>query len=76
MLGLVGVMFIETSVAAVTEKFVVPLTRPEVTVITTVPVLTADPNPSVPPALLIVATALFDDDQVAVAVRSCVELSL
>lgn len=65
-----GVIAIDERTAAVTVNVVVPLTRPEVAVIVTLPVFTAVPRPSLPIALLMVAIDPFDDDHVAVAVRS------
>src|SRR5215831_6608048 len=77
MLGLGGVTWSEASVAAVT----VSVTPGEVIPLKVAPMLVepmppADASPNVPPALLIVATAGVDDDQVAACVRSCVELSV
>jgi ABC-type spermidine/putrescine transport system permease subunit I len=55
-----------------TVRVVVPLTAPEVALIVDVPAVTAEATP----AVLMGATAAFDDDHVAVLVRFCVELSL
>ncbi len=62
----------ETSVAAVTVSDVLPVTVPESAETTAVPASTVVAKP--PGAML--ATAAFDDVQVALAVRFCVELSV
>ena len=54
--GLVGVTAIDTRVAAVTVRVVVPLLPPEVAVIVALPWPTPDARPSVPDAFEIVAT--------------------
>jgi hypothetical protein len=69
--GVVGVIDIETSAAAVTVSVVDPLTEPEVAVIVAVPCDTAVAKPTVGFALLIVATPGVSDDQVAVLVMFC-----
>ena len=71
MLGLVGVIASETSVAGVTVRVVEPDTLPEIAVIVVVPA----PNEVANPALLVVATTVSDEFHVTVAVRSCVVLS-
>lgn len=76
MLVLVGVTFIDKSVAAVTVKVVVPVMAPVVAVTVMLPISTAVPSPCEPAALLTVATELSDDDHVVVAVRSWVVLSV
>lgn len=76
LIGSVGVTAIDTSVAAVTVKFVVPLIVPDVAVMVTEPVSAAVAIPLVPDALLIVATALFVDDHVTAEVISWVVLSV
>lgn len=53
-------------------RVVEPLMAPEAAAMVVVPRATAVASP----AALIVATAVFDEDQVAVLVRSCVVLSL
>jgi hypothetical protein len=63
---------IDTSVALTTDNVALPLTVPEAAVIVVVPCVNAVASP--PTAT--VATAVFEDDQVAVAVRFWVELSL
>ena len=57
---------------AVTVTVVLPLTAPETALMVAVPALTAVASP----LELIVATAVFDEDHVAVLVRSWVVLSL
>jgi hypothetical protein len=75
MLGVAGVMLIETSVAEVTVSVVLPDIPPSVALIVLVPTLTELASPFEPAALLIVATVSADEDQVTADVRSCVELS-
>ncbi len=75
MLGLVGVIAIDTSVAGVTVRVVDPDMLPDVAVIVVDPVATEEANPLEPAALLIVATARADELQVTAVVRSCVVLS-
>jgi hypothetical protein len=76
MLGLGGVTWIDTSVAGVTAKVAAgEVTSPEAAVMLLVPTPAARPRPFDPGALLMVATAAFEDDQVTADVRSCVELS-
>jgi hypothetical protein len=66
--GYAGVTANETSAGAVTVRLVEPLTEPEVALIVVVPLeaLLAKPWP------VIVATAAFEEFQVAVVVRFCV----
>jgi len=73
-----GTSSIETSVAALTVKLVVPK-MPEVgwvAVMVVLPVATVDASPLLAPELLMVATEVAEDDQVTAAVKSCVELSV
>ncbi len=63
---------IEVRVDGTTDNPVLPLTLPDAAAIVVDPGVKAVANP---PAA-IVATAVFDDDQEAVAVKFCVELSL
>ncbi len=76
MLGVAGDTSIDTRVASVTVNIVSPLTSPLVadTVVLPTPAVIARPFESA--ALLTIATALSDEDQVTSAVRSCVELSV
>ena len=69
-----GVIASETSSAALTVKLVFADTPdPEcVAVIVVLPVATVVARPLVPTALLIVAVAVEEEDQVTVVVRSCV----
>ena len=76
MLGWAGVTPIETSVAAVTVKVLVPDTLPWAAVIVVEPRLAADANPLEPAVLLIEAMLVLDELHVTEAVRSCVELSV
>ena len=66
----------DTSVAAVTVKVVEPETLPDAALMVAVPTVRAAADPLEPAALLIDATAVLDELQVAVAVRSWVELSV
>ena len=75
-LGFVGVTAIDTSVAGVTVSAVEPDTAPDVAVIVALPVATVLARPLEPAALLIVAMVWSAEPQVAVVVRSCVELSV
>ena len=72
---LVGTTAIDVSNADVTVKVVDPEMLPDTAVIVVDPVATAAANPLEPVALLIVATPVLDELQVAAAVRSCVVLS-
>jgi hypothetical protein len=75
MLGLVGVIAIDTSVAGVTVRVVDPDMLPDFAVIVVDPVATGVADPLEPAALLIVATAISDELQVTAVVRFCVVLS-
>ena len=75
MLGLVGVTSIETSFAGSTVRSVLPEMPPTVAVIVVSPAPTEVASPTVSGALLTVATAAFDEVQVAAALRSSVVLS-
>jgi hypothetical protein len=70
--GFVGVTAIDASVAAVTVRVAEPLTFSIVAVIVAMPTATLEALPDAST----VATALSDDDHVAVAVTSFVVLSL
>jgi hypothetical protein len=72
MVGVAGVTAMETSVAAVTVSVVAPLTPPEAAVIADVPAVFVVARPP----LEMVATPAVPEVQVAVVVRSLVELSL
>lgn len=74
-LPLAGDTAIETRLAGVTVSVVEPDTLPDTALIVAVPAPVVDASPLEPAALLIVATAVLDEDQVTEAVRSCVELS-
>jgi hypothetical protein len=74
-LGLTGVIAIETSVAEVTVRVVEPDILPDVAEIVVEPAFTEVANPLEPPALLIAATPAFDEFQVIAVVRFCVEPS-
>lgn len=67
---------IETRAAEVTVRVVMPETIPELAEIETIPVLTLVAKPLDPPVLLILAMVASDELQCAVAVRSCVDLSV
>jgi hypothetical protein len=71
MLGLGGVISMDTSVASVMVKDVVPEMLPDVAVIVAEPAATAVASPLEPAALLIVA-AEPDELQVTAPVTSCV----
>jgi hypothetical protein len=72
MLGLTGVTAIEDSVAPVTVSVVVPETAPRVAVIVVEPTATDAASPLEPAALLIVATAKFEELHVTNDDISCV----
>jgi hypothetical protein len=76
MLGLVGVMARETSVAGVTVRVVEADTPPDVARIVVEPVSTEVASPFEPDALLIVAMFVAEELQVTDAVRSWVEPSV
>ncbi len=73
--GLEGETAIETRLAVFTVRVVDTEMLPEAAVIVVDPAATDVASPSDPAALLIVATAVFEDVQLAEAVRSCVVLS-
>jgi hypothetical protein len=75
MLGLVGVIAMDTSIAGVTVRAVDPDMLPDVVVIVVEPVAMAEANPFEPAALLIVATPVLDELQVTAVVRSWFVLS-
>ena len=68
-----GVTAMELKVGGVTVKLAEPLIVPDLEVIVAAPCATAVASPVV---LFIVATEVFDDVQVAVAVRFCVDPSV
>ena len=74
-LGLGGVTPIDTSVADVTVRVVLPATVPDVAVTRVEPAVRDVARPVESAALLIAATAPFDEPQVTEAVRSCLVLS-
>lgn len=73
--GLAGVTAMDTRVAGLTVKVVVPETAPAAVETVAVIVVVPTAVPVASPLLLIVATAVFDERQEADRVRSCVELS-
>ena len=75
MLGFVGDTSIDTSVADVTVRVVLPETVPDIALMTVEPAATAVARPLEPGALLTVATAAADEVQVTDAVRSWLVLS-
>ena len=75
MLGLVGVIAIDTRDAAVTVRVVEPERLPETAVIVVEPMPDEVANPLDPVVLLIDATPVLEELQVTCAVRSCVVLS-
>jgi hypothetical protein len=75
MLGLVGVIAMDTSVAGVTVRVVDPDMLPDVAVIVVDPVAAEVADPLEPAALLIAATSGLDELQVTAVVMSCVVLS-
>src|SRR5437667_7578752 len=76
MAGFRGVIAIETRLAAVTVRLPEPLTDPDAAVIVTAPEARALARPWLPTVLLTVATVPSEELQCAVAVTSCVLLSL
>ena len=74
--GLAGVSAIETKVADVTVSTVEPLMEPDVAVMVEVPWAKLVARPWLLEVLLMVATAVLDEVQVAVVVRFWVEPSL
>ncbi len=75
MLGLVGVISRDTSVAGVTVNAVAPDTLPSVAVIDAEPEATGAASPIEPAVLLMLATADDEELQTTLVVRFCVELS-
>ena len=75
MLGLVGDTWIETSVADVTVKMLLPDTAPDVAVMVVEPTATVVASPRDPAVLLTVAMEGDVEPQVTDAVRSAVVLS-
>jgi hypothetical protein len=71
MLGLAGVTEIDKSVAGLTVSVVEPVTLPDIAVIVVVPAARHDARPFDPAALLIAATDVLDELQVADAVSTC-----
>ena len=75
MLGLVGVIATDMSVAGVTVRLVDPDMLTDVAVIVVEPAATEVADPVEPAALLMVATPVLDELQVTAVVRFCVVLS-
>ena len=75
MLGLIGVIAMDTSVAEVTVRTVDPDTSPDVAVMVVEPEDAEVARPLVPAVLLMAATAVAEEFQVTVVVISCVVLS-
>jgi hypothetical protein len=73
--GLPGVTEMDTSIAGVTVSVVDPEILPSAAEIVVEPAAIEVATPLEPAALLIVAEAVVDDDQVTAVVRSCVVLS-
>lgn len=73
--GDAGVTAMDCREAAVTVKFVWPLTEPDVAEMTEVPIANVDARPREPLTLLIVAVAVVADNQVTWVVISAVEAS-
>jgi hypothetical protein len=76
MLGFAGITAMETRAAGVTVKPVEPEIVPNVAVMVTAPWLAELARPLEPDALLIDATLILEELQVAELVRSCVVLSV
>ena len=74
-LGLTGVTSMETSAAAVTVNVVLPEMSPDVAVIVVVPTVNPEASPFKPTALLMFATAVFEEVQVTDDVISIFVLS-
>ena len=70
--GVAGVTAIDTSVAAVTVRVVLPLIAPLVAEMTVVPAATLVARPAEPAAFEMVAVAAVAEAQVTMAVRFCV----
>ena len=75
MLGVVGSISMDVSVAPVTVSVVVPETLPNVAVIVVLPAATGETKPLLPIASLIVATVVLEEFQVTEPVIFCVVLS-
>jgi hypothetical protein len=75
MLGLAGVTVMDASVAEVTVSVADPDMLPDVAVIVAEPAAVEVASPLEPAAVLMVATPVSEEFQVAVAVKSCVVLS-
>jgi hypothetical protein len=75
MLGLVGVIAMETSVAVVMVSVADPEMLPDVALIVVEPAATDVASPLDPAALLIVATLVLEEFQVTAPVKSCVDPS-
>ena len=69
MLGIAGVIAIETSAAGVIVRVAKPVIAPNVALIVVCPVATLTACPEFPAALLIVATPVPDEAQVTELVR-------
>ena len=76
MVGVAGVTAIDTNVAAVTVRVVPPEIDPLAAEIVELPGEAEVARPCEPLALLIVATAVLEEDQVTCVVRFWVELSV
>ena len=76
MRGVAGVTPMETRVAALTVKVVVPNTLPKAAVMVVAPAATAVASPLLPPASLMVATFAAPEVQVTNAEISFLEPSL
>ena len=75
--GLGGVTWIEASVAVVTVRAAFgEVTPPKLALTEVAPVVAAVARPLDPDALLMVATAIFEDAQVTDEVRFCAEPSV
>ena len=75
MVGALGETTIPISVGAVTVSEVLSLAPKTLAVMVVLPAARALAKPALPGALLIVATPVTDEDQLASVVRSCVVLS-
>ena len=76
MIGLGGVTAIDSRIAGTTFSVAVPKILPDVAVIVVVPTATEVATPSVPGALLMVATPCADEDHITWVVSSWVEASV
>ena len=75
MLGLIGVTTIAWSVALITERVVLPVMPPNLAVMVAEPTPTPVASPLEFEALLMTATVVAEELQVAAVVRICTELS-